>query len=981
MTAQARRRRYPISTYRLQFRGEFGFREARDILPYLGQLGITDCYSSPHLKANPGSSHGYDICDHSQLNPELGTREDYAAFSGALVSRGFGHIVDVVPNHMAADPTTNAWWRDVLEHGPSSMFSDFFDIDWDPVKPELKGRVLLPVLGDQYGRVLEQGDLALRSDAGTIVLAYGGLSFPLNPRELPRVLRPEVVPGAPVLGADAPETGEYLSILTALANLCPHTERDPGRRAARQRESVVARERLARLVEGSPRVRDLVNACLRHANGEPGHPASFDVLHDLLEHQAYRLAYWRTAFDEVNYRRFFDVNGLVALRMEDPRVFDATHAFLRTLVAEGHITGFRVDHPDGLFDPQAYLERLERTAREAEPNSAGAPGEPSRFYVVVEKILSAGEALREDWPVAGTTGYEFLNLAGGLCVDGRHAPPLRRSYARVTGHQARFADVAYECKRVITLTSMAGELSVLAHGLNRLSEADRRHRDFTLDSCRKALREVLAGCGVYRTYISERGVTAFDRAVIEAAIEEALRHDPVMEESIFDFIRSVLLPAGPAGGEDAAARDRRRFAMKLQQFSGPVQAKGVEDTAFYRHHVLIAANDVGGHPGRLGVSADEFHEASRRRQATHPFAMLATATHDTKRGEDARARLSVLSEVPDEWRRAVSEWTRLNARHRSRLGTASAPDRNEEYLCYQAMLGAWPAEPAGIPVPDRAPEAFVERIDAYMQKAVREAKVHTSWIDQDQEYGQAVGAFVRRILTGKAAPRFLASFVPFARRIARVGAINSLAQVVLKVASPGVPDFYQGTELWDLSLVDPDNRRLVDFEYRRRLLDALTPLVTAAEGGHPAPEALAPLLADWHDGRIKLLVTACALRFRRDHAAFMARAEYLPLAADGPLADHVVAFARRDETGCLLAIVPRLSAPRMTAAGLRLDADAWRDTRLRLPAALSGRRFRHVVTGESVDLGGTPEAPDLDLGTLFESAPVALLAMVADSQS
>ena len=969
------RRPYPVSTYRLQLRREFGFAEARKVIPYLATLGVTDCYTSPYLKANPGSTHGYDISDHRELNPDLGTTADYEAFSEDLRARGFGHIVDVVPNHMAADARSNPWWRDVLENGESSLYGEFFDVDWDPIKPELKGRVLLPVLGDQYGRVIERGELRLEFEAGAVVLRYLDLNLPLNPRALPIVLGLDGAVVGHALNPDEPDAREYLSVLTALANLPATTDRDPDRRAERAREKEVARERLARLVASSSEVRAHVDACLGYANGEPGRAGSFDRLHELLEAQAYRLAYWRTAFDEVNYRRFFDVNGLVALRVEEPRVFETTHALLREFVAAGHVTGFRVDHPDGLFDPRAYLDRLEEMARAARPPELAPAGSSDRFYVVVEKILSAGEELSHEWPVAGTTGYDFLNLVAGLFIDGRQARPLRRAYTRLTGQQDTFAVVAFQSKRVITLTSMAGELNVLAHGLNRISEADRRYRDFTLDSCRKALREVLACFPVYRTYITERGWTALDRSVIEAAIKEAGDRNPLMEESIFEFIHDVLLPPDGRGGtpDDAMARERRRFAMKLQQFSGPVQAKGVEDTAFYRYHVLAAANDVGGHPGHLGVVPAAFHEANARRLEARPLGMLATSTHDTKRGEDARMRLSVLSELPPEWRRMVAEWMRLNARNRTRLGSLWAPDRNDEYLFYQAVLGAWPPETADHPVPDRAPADFVARIDTYMQKAVREAKVHTSWINQDQEYGRAVAGFVERTLAGPTATRFLASFVPFARRVARAGVVNALAQLTLKLAAPGVPDFYQGSELWDFSLVDPDNRRPVDFDHRARLLDGLQPLIAAADAGTPVDGGLDPLLAVWPDGRIKLLATTCGLRFRRAYADFMTGAAYVPLVSSGAAADRVVAFARHDRQGTLIAVAPRLVAADTAGDRWPIGGSVWGDTALALPAGLTAARYRHLVTGEIIAAPPSADGTRLSVARVFATCPFALL--------
>lgn len=941
--------REPVSTYRLQLHRDFGFSSARDIVAYLSQLGITDCYSSPQLTARPGSPHGYDICDHGQLNPELGTEADYAAFTSALAAHGMGQILDIVPNHMSADPQANPLWRDVLTHGPSSRFAAYFDIDWTPVKPELKGKVLLPMLGDQYGRVLERGELQLRFDAGELSLQYFDTNLPINPRQAPRVLGldlEQLQSGR----ADDPDVREYLSILTALHNLPPYTDRDPARAIERHREKEVARERLARLIAASPIVLEHVHQCVRLANGVPGDRASFDKLHELLEHQAYRLAYWRTAVHEINYRRFFDINELVAVRMEEPRVFEDAHALVRALIERRQVTGLRVDHPDGLFDPQIYFQRLQHMAAEALGAARPQAGEQP-FYIVAEKILSDGEALSPDWPVAGTTGYNFLNQVSGLFIDGRSAKPLRRMYGRVTGCADSFDELAYECKRVIMVSSMASELNVLAYALNQISESDRRWRDFTLESCRKVLMEVIACFRVYRTYVSERGVSEFDRAAVHGAVADAERRNPLVENSIFDFLQHILL----------SPRDYP-FAMRVQQFTGPVQAKGVEDTAFYRYNALVSANDVGAHPQRLGVTPELFHEANRERLHRCPLEMTATSTHDTKRGEDARARINVLSELPTEWRRVVSEWIRMNASNRTKMQGQWAPARNDEYLFYQALIGAWPAEPPGAPVPRQAPPDLGRRLSTYMQKAVREAKVHTSWVDEDPAYGDAIERFVDKSLHGRTAPRFLGSFVPFQRRVALFGMVNALSQLVLKLASPGVPDTYQGSELWNFDLVDPDNRRPVDYLLRRRLLDSLQPIVERIEQGLDAAAEAAELLRNWHDGRIKLFITACGLRFRRRHPSLLLHGDYVPISADGEAADRVVGFARSNAESTLLAIVPRLSA-----------RVSWDGTRIGVPGHCPGDRFRHLLTGEVFRVGVDSHHRFLAAADVFRTLPVALL--------
>jgi (1->4)-alpha-D-glucan 1-alpha-D-glucosylmutase len=597
---------------------------------------------------------------------------------------------------------------------------------------------------------------------------------------------------------------------------------------------------------------------------------------------------------------------------------------------------------------------------------AGSP-----LYVVAEKILSPGETLCQDWSVAGTTGYGFLNTLSGLFVDPRHVRTLRRTYTRLTGRTESFEEVAYRGRVMVMLTAMAGQLNVLAHALNRLSERDRRSRDFTLSACRRVLREVAACFPVYRTYISARGAGAFDRQVIAAAIAEARRRNPVMEGSIFDFLREILVPASEPNDSvpDALARERLNFTMKVQQFTAPVQAKGVEDTAFYRYHALISANDVGGDPSRPSVAPEQFHLLNSQRLINWPLELLATSTHDTKRGEDARARINVLSEIPDEWRRVVPEWMRINGRNRAKIHGAWGPDRNDEYLFYQALLGAWPAEAASTPVPERAPKDLVERLVAFMTKAVREAKVHTSWIHEVEEYGRAVEQFVRRTLTGRMADRFLASFVPFQRRVAHVGMINALAQLVLKLTSPGVPDFYQGSELWDLSLVDPDNRRPVDFASRQALLDRLSPVLARLEAGDVVDRQVNELIDGWPDARIKLFVTTCGLRFRRQHPELLLKGDYQPLDAEGPFAGHLVAFSRRDESGTLLAIVPRLIQSLTTdSSSLPRGLATWETTHILLPQ-WAAHRYRHMLTGEIVH----PHNGRLLAAETFRTSPVAWL--------
>jgi (1->4)-alpha-D-glucan 1-alpha-D-glucosylmutase len=1006
-------RRLPVSTYRLQLHAGFTFQDARRLVPYMAELGITDCYCSPYLRARPGSQHGYDICDHNQLNPELGTQEDYDAFVKELQSHQMGQVLDLVPNHMAVDPLTNRWWRDVLEDGPASPFACFFDIDWEPIKAELRGKVLLPVLGDHYGIVLERGELQLAMQDGSLILRYGDLVLPIDPKESPRVLRLKLESLQAALKQDDADLQEFQSILTALDHLPSRTETAAERIEERQREKAVARTRLARLLEASPLIAKTVEESLQQFNGIPGQPESFDRLHELLEAQPYRLAFWKTAFHEINYRRFFDIKELAGVRMEDAKVFAATHELVFRLIREGKITGLRLDHLDGLFDPAGYLERLQETvaeewladivrpgdgqvngwrqeiaawrSRERKADPEGLVERP--LYVVAEKILSGNEILPESWPIYGSSGYDFMNDLNRLFVNAQNARAMKRIYERFTGQTTPFADVVYACKKLITRTALASELNVLAHSLNLLSEGNRRARDFTLDSLREALREVVACFPVYRTYVSTSGAAESDRQMIEMALARARRRNPAMEPSVFDFLRDVLAahnPDPPVGGVQEGGEEYRRrlnFAMKFQQYTGPVQAKGVEDTAFYRYNVLLSLNEVGGDPQRFGGTPAQFHEANQRRLKHWPWAMIATSTHDTKRGEDARARLNVLSEIPQEWRRHVFQWARLNARNRTEVDGQPAPDRNTEYLFYQALLGAWPASAVDVP---EAPPELVERLREYMQKATKEAKVHTSWINPYEAYDRAVASFVEKTLTGLRGRRFLASFLPFQRRVAFLGMINSLAQVVLKVASPGVPDFYQGTEIWDLSLVDPDNRRPVDYGRRTQLLEEWAREGEAPAEPHrgtarqeprpPVANLIIDMLQHWEDGRIKLYITARGLAIRRRYPQVFLQGEYLPLTAEGEQADHVIALVRRQLGTEILAVVPRfpasLTSPDHT---LPVGPEIWKNTRIILPSDCETDSFVNFLTGEKVQAIRQEGRPCISVADVLTVCPVALL--------
>ncbi len=945
----------PRTTYRIQFNAGLTFADVTALVPYLASLGIGDLYASPYLQARPGSLHGYDIVDHGSLNREIGTEGDLAELAAALARHGMGQVLDIVPNHMGIAGGANRWWNDLLEHGPSSPWAAYFDIDWYPRKPEMHGKVLLPLLGDHYGKVLDRGELALVYADGQFFLDYHETRLPVAPAPTAAVLRLAVEKLEGVLDKTDPRRMELESISTALQRLPPRRLTDEASVDERRRERTITQRRLRALDEASPEVRTALAAAVRDFNGVAGEPDSFDRLSALLDDQPYRLAFWRVAAEEINYRRFFDINDLAGLRPEVPRVFDDTHRLVLRLIAEGKVTGLRVDHPDGLYHPGGYLERLCTEASRA----AGA----QPFHVLVEKILTGEETLPEEWPVSGTVGYEFLNRVNGLFVRGENAGAMEAVYHGFAGVQPRFADLAYSRKRLILRISLVSELTVLAALLDRISETNRRSRDFTYGSLLDALRELVACFPVYRTYIdAEAGhVSGADREVVEHAVRAAKRRNRATSEEIFDFLRDVLLLRWPASLDEEARDGFRRFVMKFQQLTGPVMAKGVEDTTFYVYNRLVSLNEVGGEPGRFGVTPAELHAFLAERAERWPRAMSAGSTHDTKRSEDVRARINVLSEIPDLWGERAAAWHRANARHLRSADGYPVPDPNDEYLFYQTLVGAWPLEPLDPPARD----AFIARMQAYMAKATREAKVHTSWINPDPVYDQGLAEFIAAVLHPVEGGGFLDDFLPFQSFVAELGVVNSLAQTLIRLTAPGVPDIYQGQELWDFSLVDPDNRRPVDFALRRGVLEALE------RESADAPEQLSrTLVEDWKDGRIKMQVVRTALALRNRLPAVFGGA-YVPLAVDGAAAEHVMAFARVAGEGAVITVVPRLVATLTRGRGLGAPRPSdWGGTRLVLPANLAGR-YRDAFTGTVLNPDATEGTIAVD--RIFEAFPVALL--------
>ncbi|WP_260590745.1 malto-oligosyltrehalose synthase [Variovorax sp. DXTD-1] len=935
--------RVPRATYRLQFHKGFSFDDAIRVLPYLAQLGVSHVYCSPIQRARAGSTHGYDVVAHAEINPELGGAEGFARFVEALQANGLGQLLDMVPNHMGVLGADNAWWMDVLENGPASLFAQYFDIDWQPLNQELTGKVLLPVLGGHYGEVLSSGELVLHFEAtqGSFALRYFEHRFPLAPESYPVVLG-RALPHLkdPALAA------ELASLSTAFGHLPGRHAHAPSERTERVRDKELFKARLAQLVQAHPALARAVLAAVAELNLASDNAR--DELHRLIEVQAYRLAYWRVAADEINYRRFFDINDLAAVRMERDEVFEATQSFALDLAAAGVVDGLRIDHPDGLYDPARYFRQLqEGYARRAgivlpAPGPDGRPQRP--LYVVAEKIAASEEEVPVEWHVHGTTGYRFANVANGVLVDTAAADALRQTWHRFTGDEQDFDAVARAGKHEVMRSALASELNVLSTELLRIARADRTTRDYTLNALRRALAGVAACMTVYRTYIVD-APSAQDAHFIDAATDAAERQSLDADRSIFAFVRRSLRGEAAEHATPALAERVRRFAVRFQQFSAPVAAKGVEDTAFYRYFPLSALNEVGGEPDQFGFDVDEFHALSADRARHWPHTMLATSTHDNKRSEDVRNRIDVLSEMPGEWREALARWHALCRGEEE----AAAPSRADEYLLYQTLLGTLPF--GGLSA--EAAPAYEQRVLQYMQKAARESKSHTRWTQPDAQYEEALEALVRKILSDRSQGGCLADIQRMADRLSWFGAWNGLTLTLLKYASPGVPDLYQGSELIDLSLVDPDNRRPVDYELRSQRLDQLQAMVGEAD----LPARVQSLAEAPHDGSAKLWFIWRMLSLRREHAELFRGGSYEGLAVEGPLARHVVAFARRHEGRTLVVMAGRFFAgvARSEADGgtpALPDVDAWRGTRVVLPDGLGSAGLTNVLTGEALVANG-----------------------------
>ena len=917
--------RIPRCTYRLQFNRQFTFAQARELVPYLDALGVSDAYASPYFQARAESLHGYDITDHNKLNAAIGSREEYDAWIQELHARDLGQVLDFVPNHMGIGESLNTWWQDVLENGPSSPYAKYFDIDWQPLKADLHDKVLLPILGDQYGRVLERCELKVHFEAGSFFLCYYDHELPIAPGTYRHILQVALENLSEFKAEEF--YAEFQSILTALDYLPRRTESDPEKIAERAREKEIIKRRLERRCEEAPQVQQAIEKALIEINGTRGDPRSFDKLDELLNAQAYRLAFWRVAAEEINYRRFFDINDLAAIRMELPEVFEATHQLLLELVRSGAVTGLRIDHPDGLYLPREYFQKLQK--RCAEAIGRPPPADGRAIYMVVEKILTGDEPLSKDWPIHGTTGYDFSNQVTQLLVNETAEAAITTTFRRFIGHSMHFGHLVYAKKRQVMRLALANDVNVLGNMVDRLSEQNRWFRDFTLQALSMAVRETIACFPVYRTYVeSDRPVSDEDRQVIERAIAAAKRRNPGIEESVFNFLRDILLFRFPENLEETAREEHAHFVLKFQQCTGPIMAKGVEDTLFYIFNRLAALNEVGGEPQQFGSGVRSFHQRNEQRQRDWPASLLATSTHDTKRSEDTRARMIAISEIPQMWRPFIQRARTLNRRFKTKIDDVEAPDANEEYLLYQTLLGTWPVDAAGAAESSASPE-YIERIQAYMDKALNEAKVNTSWIQPNAQWLGTVREFVAKILHPSEKNRFLPMLHPMVQEIARLGAVNSLTQTLLKFTSPGVPDIYQGNEIWDFSLVDPDNRRPVDYKLRHNMLEALA----NADPGQ--------LMQQWPDGRIKMFLTQRLLQFRREHADLFRNGDYRPLEVSGAFADCAIGFTREFGDRQMVVITPRL----VSRVGFPPLAEKWQDTAVELSETFAAKGWRDIFTG------------------------------------
>jgi len=926
--------RIPTSTYRIQFQSEFKFEAAKNIIAYLVELGISDLYASPIFKARAGSTHGYDVVDPTQLNPELGTAEDFEALVNEIKRHDMGWVQDIVPNHMAYD-SQNAWLMDVLENGPDSDFCDYFDIEWEHNYEDIKGRVLAPMLGDFYGECLHNGEIQLQYEESGLSVDYYGFKLPVRIESYGQFISQNLGQVARELGRYHPDFLKLLGILYLIKNV-PHETKGKERSA----QIAFVKVLLWELYTGTPEIKEFIDGNVKLFNGEKGNPESFNLLDNLLQKQFYRLAFWKVGAEEINYRRFFTVNELISVKVQEIKAFNKTHTLINQLVEEGKVTGLRIDHIDGLYDPTEYLKRLREKTGDV--------------YITVEKILELKEKLPEFWPVQGTSGYDFLNYVNGIFCQVETEKHFTNLYRQLTATDTPYEQLCFEKKKLIVDKNLAGDVDNLAQVLKKIAGQSRLGIDFTMNGLKRTLSEVLALFPVYRTYVNGDGLCEGDRTYIKEAMEEARERIPLLLNEL-NFIEKLLLLDWADSLTEEQRALRLHFIMRFQQLTGPLMAKGIEDTLFYVYNRLLALNEVGGNPGKFGITIDEFHEVNQKDSTTWPHKMNATATHDTKRGEDVRARLNVLSEIPDEWEKQVLTWIQLNRSKKNEVRGKAVPVGNDEYFFYQTLVGSYPFD-------ESENASFVGRIKDYLLKSVREAKLHTAWLRPDSEYEEEFLAFVERVLEPSDSNEFMKEFLPFQKWVAGYGIFNSLSQVLLKYTAPGVPDTYQGTELWDLSMVDPDNRRPVDYEQRISFLKDIK-----EKAQSDSLKLIDELFSTKEDGRIKLFLTHRVLQARKENLAVFQKGDYQPLEVVGKFKEHVVAFARRFEDTVAIAIAPRFFTTLVQPGEYPLGEQVWVDTQLKLPQG-SPSTWRDAVTNQTVSGDGA-----IAIAQILQHFPVALL--------
>jgi len=924
----------PAATYRLQFNASFEFKSAHDILLYLTRLGITDIYASPIFKTRKGSTHGYDITDLNKINPELGGSAGFDKLAKELQKYRLGWIQDIVPNHMAFD-YENVMLTDILENGENSRFYHFFDIEWNHSYESIKGRILAPFLGRFYGESLENKEIQLKYDENGFYIGYYDLRFPLKIESYTDVLVHKLSGLKKKLGGTHPEMIKLLGILYVLHNLSFQEERNE-----RYNQVTFIKKMLWELHKTNEDIKKYINETVNEYNGKKGVPESFNLLEKLLSKQLYRLSYWKVATEEINFRRFFGINDLISLRMENEEVFNYTHSLILNFLNSGKFSGLRIDHVDGLYDPQDYLNKLRKKS--------------GSVYIITEKILDLDEELKTTWPVQGTTGYKFLNILNMVFCKKENEKQFQKIYSKFTGLKDSYVNMITEKKRLIIGKHMAGDIDNLAHLIKGISNRYRHGSDITLYGIKRALVEIMAQFPVYRTYIHNKNISNSDIQYITQSVSRAQKIIPEFIHEL-NFIEEFTLLKFKDYLDDEEREKWIHFVMKFQQYTGPLMAKGFEDTFLYIFNRFISHNEVGGNPGKFAVSVEEFHDFNKRRIHAWPHSLNATSTHDTKRGEDVRARLNVLSEIPQQWESNVKYWRKINRGKKKKIRGSYCPDKNDEYFLYQTIIGTFPWN-------DSEYSKYIERIKNYIIKAVREAKIHTAWLKHDAEYEATFISFIDRILKHNNNNRFLNEFIPFQKTIAYYGIFNSLSQLLLKITTPGIPDFYQGTELWDFNLVDPDNRRPVDFGVREKLLKEI--IEAYKKNGL---QCITELLSSMENGKIKLFLTYILLSTRKKMNTLFLKGTYLPLTIEGQYASKIIAFARSYNKKWLITVAPRFLTDLINEGELPVGYNVWKDTHIVIPENFPSR-WRNSVTSQEIHSGAS-----LPAGLVFERFPAALL--------